>query len=178
MPGPHGRCRHARRRRAQTDRVDLPRRRGCAAGPDETGTGRVARVRVDTVVSEPGTGGDRAARAWQYANWRERPEVEPVRADGIDHEGARTLVREALTDLPEADGGEPPSVRLDPVAAQQLLEKYGIHVVPFREVSTMHEASAAARELGFPVAVKATSSSWRVGWTGRARVWTCPTPPQ
>ena len=101
------------------------------------------------------------ARAWQYANWRERPEVEPVRADGIDHEGARTLVREALTDLPEADGGEPPSVRLDPVAAQQLLEKYGIHVVPFREVSTMHEASAAARELGFPVAVKATSSSWR-----------------
>ena len=50
----------------------------------------------DTVVSEPELAATAPARAWQYANWRERPEVEPVRADGIDHEGARTLVREAL----------------------------------------------------------------------------------
>ena len=101
------------------------------------------------------------ARAWQYANWRRRPEVEPVRVEGIDHEGARTLVREALTDLPEAADGPAPTVALNPVDSHRLLEMYGINVVPFREVRTMHEASAAARELGFPVAVKATSSSWR-----------------
>ncbi|MFT3715039.1 MAG: GNAT family N-acetyltransferase [Gordonia sp. (in: high G+C Gram-positive bacteria)] len=98
---------------------------------------------------------ERAARAlgqsWRYAQWRERPEVPEVDLAGVDIEHARSFVREAM--------GE--DVRdLSAPEAATLLGWYGVDVVPFREVHTMHEASAAARELGFPVAVKATSPEW------------------
>ena len=48
-----------------------------------------------------------------------------------------------------------------PVESATLLRSYGIDVVPFAEVSTMHEAAAAAERFGFPVAVMATSATWR-----------------
>uniref|UniRef100_UPI003D901013 bifunctional acetate--CoA ligase family protein/GNAT family N-acetyltransferase n=1 Tax=Gordonia sp. B7-2 TaxID=3420932 RepID=UPI003D901013 len=98
------------------------------------------------------------ARAWQYARWRQRPEAVVARPDGTDPEAARMFVREALADVAvDTDQG----MVLDHLASAQVLGWYGISVVPFREVSTLHEASAAARELGFPVAVKATSAAWR-----------------
>ncbi|MFM9376220.1 GNAT family N-acetyltransferase [Gordonia sp. VNK21] len=91
------------------------------------------------------------ARSWRYAQWRQRPDDEPVELTGVDTEAARSLVREAMADGPrDLTAGE----------AAQVLDWYGIDVVPFREVRTMHEASAAARELGMPVAVKATSPEW------------------
>ncbi|MDV7098735.1 GNAT family N-acetyltransferase [Gordonia amicalis] len=96
------------------------------------------------------------ARAWQYANWRMRPESGVHRAEGTDPEAARMYVREAM----DSDGSSSDRL-LGQVESAKLLRWYGISVVPFREVTTMHEASAAARELGFPVAVKATSSKWR-----------------
>ncbi|WP_439032745.1 bifunctional acetate--CoA ligase family protein/GNAT family N-acetyltransferase [Gordonia terrae] len=114
------------------------------------------------------------ARAWQYARWRMRPESVVHRAEGTDPEAARMYVREAMdVDGAPADGpghdsrpdggvGWRPGDRLlGQVESAKLLRWYGIDVVPFREVTTMHEASAAARELGFPVAVKATSPRWR-----------------
>ncbi|MFT4043871.1 MAG: GNAT family N-acetyltransferase [Gordonia sp. (in: high G+C Gram-positive bacteria)] len=101
------------------------------------------------------------ARSWQYAKWRARPEPEISRPDGIDAEAARTWVREAMESLApsgaDGDGGR----ILDHIESARLLRAYGIDVEPFREVTTMHEASAAGRELGFPVAVKATSEGWR-----------------
>ncbi|RPA19588.1 bifunctional GNAT family N-acetyltransferase/acetate--CoA ligase family protein [Gordonia sp. OPL2] len=106
------------------------------------------------------------ARLWQYARWRRRPESEIHRPDGTDPEAARTFVREAMdvpggahpgTQTPADQGGQ----TLGHVESATLLGWYGIPIVPFREVSTMHEASAAARDLGFPVAVKATSDTWR-----------------
>ncbi|MDV7172173.1 GNAT family N-acetyltransferase [Gordonia amicalis] len=96
------------------------------------------------------------ARAWQYAKWRMRPESGVHRAEGTDPEAARMYVREAM----DSDGSSSDRL-LGQVESAKLLRWYGISVVPFREVTTMHEASAAARELGFPVAVKATSSKWR-----------------
>ncbi|WP_168706736.1 bifunctional acetate--CoA ligase family protein/GNAT family N-acetyltransferase [Gordonia paraffinivorans] len=102
------------------------------------------------------------ARAWQYAKWRMRPESEIHRPEGTDPEAARMFVREAMA-APDGhvDGARTAERQLSAVDSAKLLRWYGIGVVPFREVTTMHEASAAARELGFPVAVKATSSKWR-----------------
>ena len=42
-----------------------------------------------------------------------------------------------------------------------LLRCYGIDMLPFRRVTSAADAVAAARELGFPVAVKATGERWR-----------------
>ena len=97
------------------------------------------------------------ARAWQYARWRLRPEAVVARPDGTDPEAARMFVREALGDATDADADRV----LGHLDSARILRWYGIEVVPFREVTTMHEASAAARALGFPVAVKATSPTWR-----------------
>lgn len=97
------------------------------------------------------------ARAWQYARWRQRPEAELHRPPGTDPEAARTYVRELLAEIDDPTQG----MTLDQLQSARLLRWYGVDVVPFREVRTMHEASAAARELGFPVAVKATSPGWR-----------------
>ncbi|MCX2965471.1 GNAT family N-acetyltransferase [Gordonia sp. NPDC062954] len=96
-------------------------------------------------------------RAWQYARWRQRPEPEIHRPDGTDPEGARMFVREAMGGDADAEATR----ALGPVESATLLRSYGIDVVPFAEVSTMHEAAAAAERFGFPVAVKATSASWR-----------------
>ncbi|AFA73172.1 putative acyl-CoA synthetase [Gordonia polyisoprenivorans VH2] len=112
------------------------------------------------------------ANAWQYARWRARPEPTVIRPADVDPEAARMFVREEMAGLEATDGErttpdentpdtEPTGRLLNEVAAARLLTWYGIDVVAFREVRTMHEASAAARELGFPVAVKATSPGWR-----------------
>ncbi|MYR05808.1 GNAT family N-acetyltransferase [Gordonia sp. SID5947] len=101
------------------------------------------------------------ARAWQYAKWRERPESPIHRPEDTDPEAARGFVREAMADLDGADATSDPGRALGHVESATVLSWYGISIVPFREATTMHEASAAARELGFPVAVKATSKAWR-----------------
>src|SRR5690606_31212646 len=43
----------------------------------------------------------------------------------------------------------------------ELLECYGLEVVDFREVRDADQAVAAAEELGYPVAAKATGELWR-----------------
>ncbi|MGV9713404.1 bifunctional acetate--CoA ligase family protein/GNAT family N-acetyltransferase [Gordonia sp. NPDC003424] len=103
------------------------------------------------------------SRAWQYARWRARPESELHRPADTDPEAARADVREALAELAGDDGTIDDGARrvLGHVDSAGILARYGISVVPFREVHNMHRASAAARELGFPVAVKATSETWR-----------------
>ncbi|MFZ2511280.1 MAG: acetate--CoA ligase family protein, partial [Gordonia sp. (in: high G+C Gram-positive bacteria)] len=91
------------------------------------------------------------ALSWQYAKWKARPESIEVDLTGVSPEHARSYIRELM--------GEGTS-ELTPVQAATVLAWYGIEVVEFREVTTLHEASAAARELGFPVAVKAVSDEW------------------
>ncbi|GAA4642179.1 GNAT family N-acetyltransferase [Gordonia humi] len=101
--------------------------------------------------STPERAANALAHAWKYAAWRARPTAEIPTIEGTVAEDARSFVREAMADGPR---------ELTAVESAHLVKHYGIDVVPFREVRTMQEASAAARELGFPVAVKATSQAW------------------
>ncbi|WP_159838080.1 bifunctional acetate--CoA ligase family protein/GNAT family N-acetyltransferase [Nocardia sp. CY41] len=100
---------------------------------------------------------ERAARALarvrRYAEWRTRPVSPVVRPQGIDTDRARQLVADWMA----GSGGR----RLTDLETVELLACYGISVVEFREVSNAEEAVAAAEELGYPVAAKATGEHWR-----------------
>nr|WP_245551744.1 bifunctional GNAT family N-acetyltransferase/acetate--CoA ligase family protein [Gordonia hirsuta] len=91
------------------------------------------------------------ALSWRYSQWRSRPESGEVELENVATEHARSYVRELM-----GEGTR----ELTAVEAATVLAWYGIDVVEFREVRTLHEASAAARELGFPVAVKASDPEW------------------
>ncbi|GED98145.1 bifunctional acetate--CoA ligase family protein/GNAT family N-acetyltransferase [Gordonia crocea] len=95
------------------------------------------------------------ARAWRYHAWRQRPESSATRPAGTDPEPVRARILELLAE------NDNETVELGAVATAELLAGYGIDVVPFIEVRSIHEASSAARDLGFPVAVKAVSPLWR-----------------
>ena len=75
-----------------------------------------------------------------------------MRPAGIDVQGARALV--------ERHEGEREHV-LDDDERAALLRCYGIEMLPFRRVRSAADAVAAACELGFPVAIKATAEQWR-----------------
>ncbi|MGK8512361.1 GNAT family N-acetyltransferase [Nocardia asiatica] len=100
---------------------------------------------------------ERAARALarvrRYAEWRTRPVSPVVRPQGIYTDRARQLVADWMA----GSGGR----RLTDLETVELLACYGISVVEFREVRTADEAVAAAEELGYPVAAKATGELWR-----------------
>jgi acyl-CoA synthetase (NDP forming) len=94
------------------------------------------------------------ARATRYATWRSAPQGELVRPENVDVETARELVESRLTDV---DDG---LVELTDAEAVRLLSCYGIEIAAHRAVTTADEAVAAAEELGYPVAVKATGERW------------------
>ncbi|MGF0319532.1 GNAT family N-acetyltransferase [Nocardia fluminea] len=100
---------------------------------------------------------ERAARALarvdRYARWRDRPVSPVVRPPGIDTAAAEALVEGWLAE----SGGR----WLTDEEAVRLLGCYGIDVVEFRAVRDAEQAVAAAEELGFPVAAKATGELWR-----------------
>ncbi|MGW6698783.1 GNAT family N-acetyltransferase [Nocardia sp. NPDC055049] len=100
---------------------------------------------------------ERAARALarvdRYARWRDRPISPVVRPPGIDTAAAAALVEGWLAE----SGGR----WLTDEEAVRLLGCYGIDVVEFRAVRDAEQAVAAAEELGYPVAAKATGELWR-----------------
>ncbi|HEU4942149.1 MAG TPA: acetate--CoA ligase family protein, partial [Gaiellaceae bacterium] len=80
------------------------------------------------------------------AAWLRRPAGSVPAVDGIDPARARAVVDGALAD--EADAW------LTAEQVRELLQAYGIPVVPERVAETVDEAVAAATELGYPVVVK------------------------
>ena len=94
-------------------------------------------------------------RARRYAEWLGRPAEAPAEFDDIDRDRARELV-DSLT--PFNAGTE---FELTQGQVRALLECYGIDIVDYRVAADVEQAVMAAEELGYPVAVKATSERWR-----------------
>ena len=80
------------------------------------------------------------------AEWLRRPAGLIPKLDGVDAARGRAVIAEALS--VEDD------LWLSPAQTRELLEAYGVPVVPERVAQTAEEAAAAAAELGFPVVVK------------------------
>ena len=93
-------------------------------------------------------------RAAAYAEWRRRPEGTMPTLAGIDEDGAKKQVEDALRASPE--GG---ALRADQV--NRLLATYGVPVSPAVVATSPEEAVAAAVKLGYPVALKATAEPFR-----------------
>ena len=97
-------------------------------------------------------------RAVERAEWLRRPVGLTPALPGIDRAAARSLVDDALS--------RDDDVWLDPDRCRALLEAYGIPVVPERRAETPSQAASAARELGFPVAVKTAAAGVHKSDTG------------
>lgn len=90
------------------------------------------------------------ARGADLADWRRRPPGHVPTLDDTDVPRARALVADALAAAPKG-------AWLGPVAATGVLECFGIPVLAVREVADAEAAGRAARELGFPVVLKASA---------------------
>jgi acyl-CoA synthetase (NDP forming) len=89
------------------------------------------------------------ARAAAYAEWRRRPEgTVPILPD-VEKDAARTMVADTLRASPA--GGPLATDQVD-----RLLAMYGVRLWPAIPVTSVDEAVAAAADLGYPVALKAT----------------------
>jgi acetyl coenzyme A synthetase (ADP forming)-like protein len=86
------------------------------------------------------------SRATAYGAWRRRPKGLIPELSGIQADVARAIVDTALT---RGDGW------LTPHEAQRLVAAAGIATAPARLVTTDEEAVLAARQIGYPVALKA-----------------------
>ena len=88
--------------------------------------------------------------AAERAEWLRRPAgTVPALAD-IDAARARTIVEAALAGSSDR--------WLDPARTRDLLDAYGVPLVPQRLAAGPDEAVAAARELGYPVVVKTAAA--------------------
>jgi len=88
-----------------------------------------------------------------YARWRAADRGRPLHPTGMDVRAARGLVESWLT-------GEEP-VHLGPERTAELLAAAGLPVVAATGVHDEDEAVAAARRLGYPVALKTTAPALR-----------------
>jgi len=88
--------------------------------------------------------------AAERAEWLRRPAgTVPALAD-IDAARAQTIVEAALAGSSDR--------WLDPARTRDLLDAYGVPLVPQRLAAGPDEAAAAARELGYPVVVKTAAA--------------------
>ena len=85
-------------------------------------------------------------RVAQRADWLRQPQGAVPGVDGIDRAAAQAVVARSLA--------EDEDTWLDPTDTRALLTAYGIPLVPEGTASSVDDAVATARELGFPVVVK------------------------
>ncbi|MCX5393681.1 bifunctional GNAT family N-acetyltransferase/acetate--CoA ligase family protein [Streptomyces sp. NBC_00094] len=100
------------------------------------------------------------AEAVRYGQWR-RQAAEPGRVpeyEDIDEAGAAALIERVLGTGGDADAR---GVTLGTEDAVELLARYGITVLPTLPAPAPDEAVAAARRLGYPVALKTTAPHLR-----------------
>ncbi|WP_449345408.1 GNAT family N-acetyltransferase [Streptomyces narbonensis] len=134
------------------------------AGPEGTDQATAARTsdRHATIPAYPAA--ERAVRALaeavRYGQWR-RQAAEPGRVpeyEDIDEAAAAGLIERVLG---AGGDGDTRGVTLDTADAGELLSRYGITVLPTLPAPTPDEAVAAARRLGYPVALKTTAPHLR-----------------
>ncbi|WP_338701349.1 GNAT family N-acetyltransferase [Streptomyces sp. Q6] len=141
-----------------------------STGPNAPGAQPAARP-APAAEDAPGTtrrlipaypAAERAVRALsevaKYAQWR-RDAAEPGKVpeyDDIDEAGAAALITELL-----AEEDDPRGTELAPDAARELLARYGVDVRRTLPAPDPDEAAAAARALGYPVALKTTAPHLR-----------------
>jgi acetyl coenzyme A synthetase (ADP forming)-like protein len=89
--------------------------------------------------------------AARYGAWRDRPRSRPLRLDPEREQAIRAHVRQCLDHLP-------PRGWLAFSDAAHLLGLAGVPIVEHRSVTGVEAAVQAARELGFPVALKAVAA--------------------
>jgi acetyl coenzyme A synthetase (ADP forming)-like protein len=105
-----------------------------------------ARPDLPPVYRFPESAAQALAQLHAYGTWRRRPADEKAPEFQTDDEA----VAEILSRFEDR--------YLPAEAAFRVLELYGIPVIPWRVATTAEEATAAAQELGFPVAIKAEAA--------------------
>ncbi len=83
-----------------------------------------------------------------YADWRSRPDGHVPELEDVDRVAARALIKEVLA-------RHPSGAELTPDEIEELLGCYGIELWSAVSVHSVDEAVHAARELGYPVVLKA-----------------------
>ena len=129
---------------------------GAATGADTpllavvmSAEGIPAPLRAATGVSAftyPESAARALGRAAERADWLRRPLGTVQEGEEVDHEVAAEVVANALADAEDR--------WLEPDEARRLLLAYGIPLVAEQLASSVEEAVAAARSVGFPVVVK------------------------
>lgn len=96
------------------------------------------------------------AAARTYARRHEESDGTRVEPEGVERRRAAELVRAHLRGVAAGT-----SVRLPQEATAELLSAFGLTLWPATRVSTLDEAVAAAEEIGWPVALKASDEVLR-----------------
>lgn len=93
------------------------------------------------------------AKACEYNDWLKRPKGTIPKLEHINKRRAEKIVASAL----ERSAARP--LWLDAKSVIELLDSYGIRAVRSKSAKTAEEAVKAAKEIGFPVAVKLLSAT-------------------
>ena len=92
-------------------------------------------------------------RAYEYSEWLKRPKGSIMELDGIDRQMAGAIITSAV------ERSKTRHFWLDTGSVIRLLNSYGINTVMSASAGTAVEASRAAKEIGFPVALKLNAAS-------------------
>ncbi|MDM7853576.1 GNAT family N-acetyltransferase [Cellulomonas alba] len=131
----------------------LPDLRGIT--PALTATDAQGRRRTVPAYGTPEDAAVALGHAARYARWRAEDRGLPLHPRGADTRAARRLVADWLT------GSTGDALALDAGRTAELLACVGITVLPATPVRDADEAVAAARAIGWPVALKTTVPALR-----------------
>ncbi len=98
------------------------------------------------------------AAVTQHAQWRMRPQGQPVAPAGTDPAAAEEIVDKVLS---RAAAAHPAGLRLSDEETTSLLRCYGVHLWPSFLVQDADSAVEAAEKLGWPVVLKAAAENLR-----------------
>lgn len=117
--------------------------------PEAVGSFRSAK-RPIPCFTYPETAAIALGKLAKHAAWRSRPQGHPQRPSDARQDLAQELVASVISQHPQGRW-------LSPSEAAQLVGLYGIPVAELVEAKTPEQACAGASQLGFPVALKASS---------------------